>query len=349
MAASKNIQLMKNSSSYFLAIIIFVSACATNETEETSFIHDVTAGPKPWTSEVFEAEEEDFTFGIIADLTGGEREGIFNVAVAQVNRLEPTFVLSVGDLIEGGSLDTTVLKNEWDNFDARAANFTVPFFYLGGNHDLSNPVMQDFWHKRFGPTYYHFVYNNVLFLMLDSEDFEYGRMMEIHNARTEAMKIIYGEVEGDFTKTEYYNMPERRTGAMSEAQISYFQDVLQKYQDVRWTFVFMHKPLYTRDDSKGLGRLEAGLSTRSYTVINGHEHSFSHQIRNDMDYIMLGTTGGFQNDKDDKAFDHFTLVRMAKDKPVITHLRMDGVLDETGAIPLGGDSLSFQASKQPLL
>jgi hypothetical protein len=60
---------------------------------------------------------------------------------------------------------------------------------------------------------------------------------------------------------------------------------------------------------------------------------------------MLGTTGGFQEDNDENAFDHFTLVRMAKDKPVITHLRMDGVLDETGSIPLGGDTLSFQASK----
>jgi len=135
---------------------------------------------------------------------------------------------------------------------------------------------------------------------------------------------------------------------MTEVQMNYFLDVLQKYQEVRWTFVFMHKPLYTRDDLKGLGRLEEALTTRSYTVINGHEHSFSHQIRNGQDYIMLGTTGGFQSDEDDKAFDHFTLVRMAK-KPVITHLRMDGVLDETGSIPLGGDTLSFQASKPKIL
>ena len=64
-----------------------------------------------------------------------------------------------------------------------------------------------------------------------------------------------------------------------------------------------------------------------------------------MDYIMLGTTGGGQGADDPNGFDHFTLVRMATDKPVITHLRMDGVLDETGRIPASGDSLSFQASK----
>ena len=340
---------MKSISYLFLVLIIIVSSCSPKEQQSPAFVHDVTTKVKPWSGDEFEAAEEDFTFGIIADLTGGERQRIFNVGVAQVNRLEPTFVLSVGDLIEGGSMDTTVLKKEWDSFGDRASKFTMPFFYLGGNHDLSNPVMQEFWHRRFGPTYYHFIYNNVLFLMLDSEDFEYERMMEMHYARTEAMKIIYGEVDGDFTETEYYKMPERRTGALSEKQTSYFQEVLKKYQDVKWTFVLMHKPLYTREDSKGLGRIEEALGDRYYTVINGHEHSFSHQKRNGQDYIMLGTTGGFQNDEDEKSFDHFTLVRMAKEKPVITHLRMDGVLDETGSIPLGGDSLSFQASKTKII
>ena len=98
-------------------------------------------------------------------------------------------------------------------------------------------------------------------------------------------------------------------------------------------------------DEKGLGRLEEAMADRSYTVINGHEHSFSHRLINGMDYMMLGTTGGSQKDKDDAAFDHITLVRMAAAEPVITHIRMDGILDETGKIPAGGDSLNFQASR----
>jgi len=60
---------------------------------------------------------------------------------------------------------------------------------------------------------------------------------------------------------------------------------------------------------------------------------------------MLGTTGGGQGADDPNGFGHFALVRMATDKPVITHLRMDGVLDETGRIPTGGDSLNFKALK----
>ena len=48
--------------------------------------------------------------------------------------------------------------------------------------------------------------------------------------------------------------------------------------------------------------------------------------------MILGTTGGSQNPKDSMAFDHVTLVRMAE-QPIITHLKMDGILDETGQVP----------------
>jgi hypothetical protein len=336
---------MKSIYALFLIITLFLSGCNSPEQLTANFEHDINSGPKPWNGEEFEQTEEDFTFAFISDLTGGEREGIFNVAVAQINRIEPTFVLSVGDLIEGGTEDSVQLKKEWDSFDDRASNLEMPFFYLGGNHDLTNPIMRKFWNQRFGPTYYHFVYENVLFLMLDSEDFEEERMLEIYKARTKAIKIINGEVEGEYTDTEYYHMLERRTGAMSNAQFEYYQNVLARYNNVKWTFVIMHKPIWTREDEKGLGRLEEVLGDRSYTVVNGHEHSFSHRLKNGMDYMMLGTTGGYQNDKDDAAFDHITLVRMAADKPVITHIRMDGILDETGRIPAGGDSLNFQASR----
>ena len=140
-------------------------------------------------------------------------------------------------------------------------------------------------------------------------------------------------------------MPERKTGAMSNSQLEYYKQVLEQYPNVKWTFVLMHKPLWMREDDKGLGKLEMLLKDRSFTVINGHFHSFSHRIRNNRDYIILGTTGGSQRKTDSMSFDHITLVRMAKEKPFITHLRMDGILDETGRIPIGGDSLSFKASK----
>ena len=82
---------------YLLILVVLFFTCKTNTEYKPVFEHDVQSGPTPWTSDVFELEEEDFTFAIIADLTGGERENIYSTAVGQLNRLDPTFVLSVGD------------------------------------------------------------------------------------------------------------------------------------------------------------------------------------------------------------------------------------------------------------
>ncbi|MBO0330687.1 metallophosphoesterase family protein [[Muricauda] lutisoli] len=321
----------------FSLAILSVIGCKQNtppiQEAPVKFQHDVTSGAKPWTGETFETTEDDFTFAIISDLNGGEREGVYATAVVQLNMLDPTFVLSVGDLIDGGTEDTLQLKKEWDSFDERTAKLNMPFFHLGGNHDLTNPVMREFWKNRFGPRYYHFVYENVLFLMMDSEDYEEKRMLEIYNARAKALKIIDGEIEGKYEDSEYYHMPERRIGGMSKAQLDYFTKVLKDNPDVKWTFVLMHKPLWMREDEKGLGPLENVLADREYTVINGHFHSFSNQMRKGHSYTILGTTGGSQNPQDSMAFDHVSLVRMAK-KPVITHLKMEGILNELGKVPL---------------
>ncbi len=320
-------------SMYILLLLISLWACKSEAPEPAEFYHEISGGPTPWTSEVFEPTESDFTFAIISDLTGGERPGIYSRAVAQLNLLDPTFVLSVGDLIEGGTEDTLQLKKEWDSFDARTSKLTMPFFHLGGNHDLTNPEMRSFWNKRYGPRYYHFRYRDVLFLMMDSEDYSEKRMYEIYQARDTALRVINGELEGIYEESTYYHMPERRLGSLGSEQLAYFKEVLEAQKDVRWTFVLMHKPLWLREDNNGLADLETVLKGRNYTVINGHFHSFSHRNRLGMDYYMLGTTGGAQNLEDPNAFDHISLVRMA-DNPVITHLKLEGILNNGGTLPL---------------
>ena len=313
----------------FLLLLFGVLLACKEAPPAAVFQHTLPPGPRPWTSEVFEATEEDFTFAIISDLNGGERPGIYNQAVAQLNRLDPTFVLSVGDLIDGGTEDTLQLKKEWDSFDARTRKLKMPFFYLGGNHDLTNTAMRDFWEKRYGSRYYHFKYRDVLFLMMDSEDYNKERMMEIYHARDTAIRILDGDLEGDYRKSTYYKMPERRVGYLGEKQAAYFRKVLEAHQEVRWTFVLMHKPLWMREGDGNLDPLEEALEGRNYTVINGHFHTYSHRKRMGMDYLILGTTGGSQNPEDPNAFDHITLVHM-DGEPEITHLKMDGVLDITG-------------------
>jgi hypothetical protein len=59
----------------------------------------------PWSHLDFHNDEANFQFAIVTDRTGGHRGTVFEDGLAKVNLLEPEFVMSVGDLIEGYSHD----------------------------------------------------------------------------------------------------------------------------------------------------------------------------------------------------------------------------------------------------
>jgi len=324
------------------SLLVLVAGCTAPY--EEPFQQAVASDAKPWTHDVFDVDDDRFTFAIFSDLYGGERERVFGVAMAQLQLLRPEFILNVGDLIDGGTEDIDRLDREWNEFDAKLEGLSAPVFYIGGNHDLTNLTMREFWEGRYGARYYHFVYKDVLFLMLDSEDFEDQRMREIYEARALALKIIAGEEPGIYEESEYYSMPERQTGAIRREQASYFREVIADNPDVRWTFLLMHKPVWRDEGAAEFQSIEAALSDRPYTVINGHRHSYSWTERNGRDYIHLGTTSGSQNRNDDMAFDHVTVVTMTGDGPSIANLRLEGILDKTGHVPLDGDDLCYQAS-----
>ncbi len=193
---------------------------------QSLFKHEIKSKAKPWTYEPKDKADQ-FAFAIIGDLNSGEREGVLEVAAEQINLLRPELTLSIGDLIEGGTEDTVVLKKELDSFDQRVTKSGTPFFHLGGNHDFTNMTMQKFWANRYGRTYYHFIYKNVLFLMLNSEDYNERRMQEIYVARKRALELLDSGKTELANKSEYFQMPERKTGEISDQQSEYFERVLK--------------------------------------------------------------------------------------------------------------------------
>ena len=326
---------------------LFIAACSPDPptAANDAFLHDIADGPTPWTHARFNDAADEFTFAVFSDLYGGERDGVFAVAAAQLELLRPELIVSIGDLIDGGTEDRAQLQEEWDEFDGKVANAGAPVFYAGGNHDLTNPVMRDFWMDRYGARYYHFVYKDVLFLVLDSEDMQRQRMQEVYELRAAAIDVLLQDGYTAFQQTEYFRAPERSTGNVSAEQADYFLDVIARHADVRWTFLFMHKPVWKNDQEREFQAIEAALSARPYTVINGHLHSYSLTERLGRDYITLGTTGGSQVADDDMAFDHVTLVAMSDGGPSIANLKLAGILDKSGHVPHGGDDLCFQASR----
>jgi metallophosphoesterase superfamily enzyme len=86
----------------------------------------------------------------MTDNTGGHRPGIWMKAVEKINLLRPTFVMSVGDLIEGYPESRERVEAEWQEFLGFMEKMEMRFFFVAGNHDLKDPLMHQIWREHFG-------------------------------------------------------------------------------------------------------------------------------------------------------------------------------------------------------
>ena len=233
-------------------------------------------------------------FAIVADLWGGNRPGIFEDAVSKLELLQPQFVMSVGDLIDGKTYDSTIVDEQWKDLGQKLKPLSMPFFYVPGNHDIGNAMMEKEWKKRFGRTYYSFVYKNTLFLTINTEN---------------------GGQSG-----------------ISDEQVSYFKKILAENAGVRWIFLFMHRPVWFGQNEKkeGYEKIEAALQGRNYTLFSGHHHTYSMMVQNGNKHFILGSTGGGSDLRGEKfgEYDHITMVTMDKSAPRIVNLKLEGIILE---------------------
>lgn len=268
------------------------------ETGLSAMVLPSIEGPKPWSDKPVLNDPDRFQIAIMTDRTGGHRPGIWMDAVRKLNMLRPEFVVSVGDLIEGYTEDREQIDREWQEFLGFIDQMQMRFFFVAGNHDLTNPVMHEMWRERFGPEWYSFDYRGVHFVCLSSED------------------------------------PQQHLG---EKQLAWVEEDLAANRDARWTLVFLHKPLWTYAerglendgvDPTNWKRVEALLVDRPHTVFAGHVHHYVQYERNDRHYYSLATTGGGSQLRGNEygEFDHVTWLTMEPEGPHVVNLRLDGIL-----------------------
>jgi hypothetical protein len=254
----------------------------------------------PWTALPGKRDPDEFQFAIVSDRTGGHRARVFSRAVARLNLLQPEFVLSVGDLIEGGKKTAQQLDAEWREFDGYVKQLKMPFFYVSGNHDVGNVDTDKTWRERYGRRWYHFVYRKVLFLCLNTDDPPGGMRMD-------------------------------------KEQVAYAKKTLADNRDVRWTVVALHKPIWTGgpDAKRGWLEVEKALADRPYTVFCGHVHRYRKFVRQGRNYYQLATTGGGSKLRGIGygEFDHVVKVTMKKDGPILANILLDSVLPDDLRVP----------------
>jgi hypothetical protein len=153
------------------------------------------------------------------------------------------------------------------------------------------------WQKRYGSDYYYFIYKNVLFLCLNSED---------------------GTTS--FSKAD-----------VGEKQYAFVEKILSENPGVDWTMVFMHQPLWLNPGAKNWLKVEKLLSARKHSVFTGHTHQYALHSRNNSDYFVMSTMGGVNTLRGKKygEFDHFLWVTMTPQGPDYANLMLDGVEDKS--------------------
>jgi hypothetical protein len=334
--------LRKTQSVAWSALLALVIVGGASAALSADFVYDKSELPNttPWLSEDINAAPGNFQFVIIGDRTGGANvEGTFKLALDQIKLLQPQFVVNVGDMIEGYSDKKEELSAEWDEIDQKVKATKIPFFRTPGNHDIANKTAQQVWRDRYGATYYHFVYKDTLFLILDSEDppreappgireklETYKRLQTEDPAKAKAMLA-------EFMSDESVVAGLAQPTVFDDKQIAYIKRTLAQYPDVRWTFVFLHEPAWEKPEKGNFKEIQELLKGRKHTVFGGHLHYYDYDSIDGVEHITMGPAGASFHQEGPGNVDHLMWVTMTDDGPQMANIALKGIFGRKGLDP----------------
>jgi hypothetical protein len=326
---------------YFYVLLLTGSLIICSTGFAANFSYDEQALPeaKPWTEADFQNAPEEFQFVVIGDRTGGaNQQGTFKLAVSQLNLLVPEFVINVGDMIEGYSDDKTELHAEWQETDDMLGELKMPFFRTPGNHDIANNTATEVWTERYGALHYYFRYQDVLFLVLNSEDPPreapegmkekislYNELQVTDPAKAQAMLA-------EFMSDEAVVAALGKPVDFSDEQLGFVKETLAENSDVRWTFIFLHEPAW-ENPSNSFKAIQEMLKARKHTFLAGHLHYYDYDLIDGVEHITMGPAGASFHHEGPGNVDHIMWVTMTKNGPEIANIALKGVFDRKGLDP----------------
>lgn len=237
---------------YFLFFQLFLISFSGN----SQFMHERNvAAANPWTAEPV-ISGDNFRFIVTGDITGGEEPGVHALAVQRINELSPDFVITVGDLIDGYTTDSLRAEKQWDDFLKVIDNLEMPFFFTAGNHDITNPMLENIWNRRFGSLWYSFKAGSSLFFVI--------------------------------------NPAGKNKAGFDAMQLEYFKNKLESHDSSAPVFIFMHYPAGEMADNAHFAAFGRLLMHYNAYWFCGHEHRYAYEKFNNQPHIMLAglATGG---------------------------------------------------------
>ena len=240
------------------------------------------------------AEELPIHFAILGDRNGSAVPGVYEAIVAEVERLKPDFVITVGDHIEGYTEDTAVLNQEWLEYKKIVANLSMPLYLVPGNHDITTDPALPVYLKQAGKPYYSFNFRGLHFVTLDASRWE-------------------------------------TADAMPKEQVTWLIQDLTKNKKAKLTFVFFHKPFFLDAALKAVpDTLQRIFQNRGVdAVFAGHTHIYISGEQNGVLYTNVGSSGGEATAGPTGLFYHYTWVTVDKNGITIAPIKLGSVLPWT--------------------
>ena len=244
----------------------------------------------------FAQETRDLTkypvrFAIIGDRTGDEVPDIYPQVVAEIERLKPELLMTVGDMIEGYTENIETLDREWQEYFEVIKPLTMPVYFVPGNHDITTDGQLESYRKwTKSEPYYSFDYEGLHMVVLDNSRIEFSYEFD-------------------------------------EEQVNWLTDDLEKHQDAAFTFVFYHKPLWYRTlgDGKPDKMHEIFVKYGVDVVFSGHFHRYFTGEYDGIKYVSLGASGGRQYGIPGDPGFHFMWVTVS-DEIAMAPIKMNAVL-----------------------
>lgn len=107
----------------------------------------------------------DYSFFVAGHVYG--EPGVNNIGVhppfkSKFNLIKKDSLIQFG--VFTGDIVYQPTKEDWDEIDVDISDLSIPVYFAAGNHDM---IDRSLFEKRYGDTYYHFVKNEDLYIVLD--------------------------------------------------------------------------------------------------------------------------------------------------------------------------------------
>ena len=238
----------------------------------------------------FAGPEPQFTFAVIGDRTDSPEEGVYEKILAEVARLNPALIVTVGDQIDGYTSDSLAIEDQWDAYLSNMEATGIQYYLTPGNHDIWGRESEAIWRKRFGGPDRYFRFMGKVFIILDVSGYS-------------------------------------RADQVPKQKVEWLKHVLDVSKNSGGIFVFYHRPFWCEDFSSGRQDLLHDMF-RGYpvkAVFTGHYHRYFHTVRDSIQYFGVTSSGGSlpPGGRDRGAFYGYLLARVRGDSVSVGLLEPD--------------------------